>query len=153
MDTAAAPLWGSAGMDNDSFTEAFENCQYPADRFRHLDHIRLAWIYIQRFGAPAAEDRIERSILCFARSLGHEEKYHATITKAWMGLVHQACCATPDIDTFDRFLSSHPWLADKRTLHLFYSETILSSAKARQTWIEPDIRPLIAPIASIAPRS
>jgi hypothetical protein len=150
MDTAERPAWGSACMDDDSFVSAFEACLYPPDRFRHLDHVRLAWIYTRRLGADAAEDRMAGSILRFARSLGHDEKFHATITTAWMRLVRIACSSTPGIDDFDRFLSSHPWLADKGTLDLFYSQTALSSQQARQEWIEPDIRPLTISIESLA---
>jgi hypothetical protein len=140
--------WGSAGVDEDSFVRSFEACQYPNDQFKHLDHVRLAWIYIRRWGARAAEERIARSIYRFALSLGHGEKYHATITTAWMRLVHSAYCSTPAIEDFDRFISSHAWLADKRNIHLFYSQSLLSSPQARQQWIEPDIRPLMAPSAS-----
>lgn len=158
MDTSGPPGWGSAGVEEESFIRSFEACQYPPDQFRHLDHVRLVWIYIRRWGAKTAEDRIARSIYRFALSLGHPEKYHATITIAWMRLVYSAYCSTPDIEDFERFISSHTWLADKRTIHRFYSESLLSSPQARQHWIEPDIQPLTAPtesaplIESIAPK-
>jgi hypothetical protein len=143
-----APIvWGSASLDEDSFVRSFESCEYGNERFKHADHIRLAWIYIRCFGLQTAQDRIATSIRRFAVRLGHEEKYHATMTRAWLYLVCAAHCATPAIDDFDKFISSHLWLADKRTLSAFYSETLLASDEARRHWVEPDLRqlPLVPP--------
>ena len=141
MDSAK-PALGSAGVDDETFIAAFESCRYPPGRFRHLDHVRLAWLYTRRLSPEAAEDRMAHSIRRFAQSIGHEEKFHATITTAWIRLVALANAATPGIEDFDGFVSQHPWLAEKSTIHLFYSQTLLAIAQARQAWVEPDIRPL-----------
>ena len=137
-------VWGSASLDEDSFVRSFEICDYPNESFKHADHIRLAWIYIRRFGLQAAQDRMAASIRRFALRLGHEEKYHETMTRAWMCLVYAAHCTTPSTDDFDQFIASHLWLADKRALSAFYSETLLASGQARRHWMEPDLRNLPA---------
>lgn len=151
-DNMDRPLaWGSAGLDDDSFVDSFERCEYPNERFRHADHIRLAWIYIRRFGVGAAEERITAAIRRFAASLGHEEKFHATITCAWVRLVYVAYCATPDTEDFGRFLTSHLWLCEKSSMYAFYSQERLASAQARQGWVEPDLRTLpLAPQAKVS---
>jgi len=135
-------MWGSADLDEDEFVERFERCEYPNDKFRHTDHIRLAWIYIRRCGLLEGEARMAASIRRFAISLGHEEKYHATITRAWMRLVYAAYRATPMTRDFGRFLGSHMWLTDKGTLDAFYSQTLLTSGDARHHWVEPDVQDL-----------
>ena len=133
---------GSANCDEDEFLRSFENCQYPNEKFKHADHIRLTWIYVRRLGVIGAEERIGGSICKFATSLGHPEKYHETITRAWFRLVYAAYCTTPDITDFAKFIASHSSLLDRRALLTFYSAERLSSEEARQRWVEPDVRPL-----------
>jgi len=135
-------VWGSADIEEDDFVRSLESCEYPNEKFRHPDHIRLAWIYVRRFGLRGGEDRMAASIRSFAISLGHEEKYHATITKAWTRLVYAAYRTTPLIDDFAKFLSSHLWLVEKHSLYAFYSQTLLESVEARQCWVEPDVQNL-----------
>ena len=134
--------WGSEGVDEEAFVESFERCQYPNDRFKHADHVRLAWIYIRRHGVDEAEQRIAQSIRAFAGSLGHGEKYHETMTVAWLRLVYSAHCATPKIEDFREFISLHRWLADKRSLNTFYSQRLLETAQARRFYVDPDLRSL-----------
>ena len=135
-----AVIWGSVDLDEDVFVQLFEDCEYPNEKFRHADHIRLAWIYIRRFGLRRAEERMATSIRRVAVSLGREERYHATMTKAWTRLVFAAYRATPGTRDFSTFIRSHLWLADKKTVHEFYSTTLLASDEARQSWVEPDLR-------------
>jgi flavin reductase ActVB len=135
-------IWGSVELDEEEFVRSFESCEYPNERFKHLDHIRLAWIYVRRFGVGEAENRIANAIRRFAVSLGHEEKYHQTLTKAWLRLVYAAYCATPATDDFGKFIGAHLWLAERNALGVFYSEQLLSSERARRGWIEPDLRSL-----------
>lgn len=144
MEIIIAVSWGSAGLDEENFVCSFESCEYPKESFSHVDHIRLAWIYIQRFGAEAAEERIDTSIRRFAASIGQEKKFHQTRTTAWLRLVDAAYCATPAIDDFGKFIGGHLWLVDRNVLAAFYSEQLLCSEEARRTWIEPDLRPLPA---------
>ena len=135
----ATPVWGSMGLDEDDFVRRFEACEYPNGQFRHADHVRLAWIYIRRGGLAEAERRMDASIRRFAIGLGHEEKYHATITKAWVRLVYLAYRATPLTRDFATFLGRHLWLADKNALRAFYSPALLGSIEARRQWAEPDV--------------
>jgi hypothetical protein len=146
-------VWGSAELADESFLRSFESCEYPNERFKHADHIRLAWIYIRRFGAQAAECRILTSIRRFAVSLGHEEKFHATVTTAWLRLVYVAYCTMPTTDDFDKFICSHMWLLEKSALSSFYSPSLLSSDRARREWVEPDLRnlPTVMSASDIAP--
>jgi len=136
---------GSAGLLDEEFTRSFENGDYPNEKFHHADHVRLAWIYVRRFGLEEAEERIAAAIRRFAAGLGHEEKYHHTLTKAWVRLVYAAWCHTPDTPDFDGFIGANQWLADRNALRAFYSEELLSSDTARRDWMEPDVRPLPAP--------
>lgn len=136
------PTYGSYLLSEDEFVAAVEECRYPNAEFRHADHIRLAWIYLRRCGLRQAEERVLETIRRFATSLGHERKYHETMSRAWVRLVAVAAHATPKITAFDEFLAKHKWLLDRGALSAFYSGACLKTEAARQGWAEPDKRPL-----------
>jgi len=136
--------YGSGDWSEADFVKLFESCQFPNGQFKHGDHIRLAWIYLRQGSYEAAEQRIVASIRRFAGSLGHSEKYHETVTRAWMRLVSSACRSTPDAASFDDFLARNSWLLDRNLLLGFYSKEHLQSDAARAGWREPDLKPLPA---------
>ncbi len=132
---AAAPL------TDQEFAEAFETCRLPNERFHHRDHLRLAWIYLQRYGARDAPARIGESIRRYAAYHGKPEKYHETVTIAWLWLLTQASeyCGTA---SFAELLAASPELLDKNTLHRYYSPELLASETARTQFVPPDRKAL-----------
>jgi hypothetical protein len=130
--------YGSRSMGEDEFIAVVEGSCYVNAEFRHADHIRLAWIYVRRYGARQAEERVAATIRRFAIGLGHETKYHETQTRAWLRLVATAQHLTPTVTDFDEFLTRHGWLLDRNTLAAFYSGAHLSSDAARHGWADPD---------------
>lgn len=127
-------------MSDEEFTRAFESCEIAGTCFHHRDHIRLAWIYFHRYGAKEAEVRIADAIRRFAAHVGKAEKYHQTMTVAWMRLVANAARAS-DGD-FEEFARRNPGLMEKSALGEFYSDAILQSETARGGFVEPDLKPL-----------
>jgi len=125
-----------------AFLEAFEAGERPGGVFRHADHLRLAWLYLQRDGAALGEERIADGIRRFADAQGAVGLYHETLTRVWVRLVAAALAATPCGGSFPRFLEANPQLADKAYVFRFYSVEALSAARAREEWIEPDREPL-----------
>jgi hypothetical protein len=137
-------------LSDDEFVAQVEACSYPIEKFKHLDHVRLAWIYLQRHSYQEAESRMKAAIARFASHHGAERKYHVTITVAWMRLLSAAAQPTPTQptathptphSTFPEFAAAHPWIADKNAISVYYSDHALSSEDARQTWIPPDLKP------------
>src|ERR1700691_3174329 len=74
-------------MTDEEFVRAFESCELSPDLFHHRDHIRLARVYVALDGAAKATERFRSSLRRFAAHIGKSEKYHETITVAWMRLV------------------------------------------------------------------
>ena len=130
---------GTAGLSDDALVEEFESCRLPAAQFHHADHIRLAWIFLGRMNETEATDRIVTAIKRFAAHNGVSEKYHHTITLAWMRLVAAARRATPEAQDFESFAAQHAELFDVKALTRFYSAEQLSSSGARAGWIEPNL--------------
>jgi hypothetical protein len=119
---------------------AFEDCSLPEAEFHHATHIRVAWLYLQHLELPAALDTFITGLRRYATALGKGDLYHATITYAYLFLIHERMhrLARPhDWTTFqqhnsDLFVYPSPLLAQ-----LYHLDT-LSSALARQIFVLPD---------------
>jgi hypothetical protein len=111
-----------------------------ADRFGHRQHIHLTWLAVRRYGIATAIDLISEGIQRTARYAGAPQKYHATVSRAWVELVGYH--TVEGQDRFDDFLSHWPELLDKRLLSRHYGSSLLASTDARSGWVEPDLRPL-----------
>jgi len=124
-------------MTDPEFLQAFE--ETTLEPFHHRDHLRVTWLYLRRHGQAGTQQRLGPAILRYAAARNGAEKYHETITHAWILLVSAA--AKQDKD-FDAMLLEHPQLLEKTLLSRFYSAALLQSPEARQRWIEPDLEPL-----------
>jgi len=120
------------------FAQAFERFEIPNEGFHHRDHIRLAWIYLKLYGPIEGAARISAAIRKFAAHHGKSEKYHETVTAAWMCLVAQACHCS----SFTEVTTEFPQFLDKSFLAEFYSTELLQTESARQTFVDPDKKPL-----------
>ena len=78
----------------------------------------------------------------FANHQGATQKYHHTLTLAWIRLVAAALVETPEGYSFEQFISAHPELKYTKLLDKYYSKEILQTAEAREGWVEPDLQPL-----------
>lgn len=141
-NTAAEYLLGSAALGEQDLADRMERCVYPNAEFHHADHLRLARHYLGVYGSAEAVDRMQQTIQRFAASLGHPEKYHASVTIGWMRLVAAAMRCTPECGDFGEFLAGHGWLLNRDALVEFYSRERLASPAARSGWVEPDLHPL-----------
>ena len=124
------------------FREAFESLKIPNEMFHHREHIRLAWIYSCEFSQEEALTRIVKGIQAFAKHHGAVEKYHHTITLAWMKLVWHAARHSPTAPDFQTFAVTHPDLFRAKRLEDYYSQARLRTDAARQQWLDPDLRAL-----------
>jgi len=138
----ASITYGSSALSEEELMDRMERCVYPNTEFHHADHIRLGWHYLRTYGYPAAVERMEKTILGFALSLGHREKYHTSVTVGWMRLIEAGMRCTPQSSGFAQFLDAHPWLLNQDALLAFYSRERLWSEEARTAWVEPDLHPL-----------
>jgi hypothetical protein len=124
------------------FREAFESLEIPNGRFRHREHIRLAWIYSRHFAQEEAVSRMVRGIQAFAKHHGAAGKCHHTITVAWMRLVRRAASSAPSTPDFNTFAAANAELLNPRLLEAYYSKARLQSDAASHGWIEPDLHAL-----------
>lgn len=105
-------------------------------RFGHREHLELAWRYLQSGELPRARRQMAAAIRHVAQSHGQPDRYHHTITLAWLHLVAVHVSRGP-APTFDEFIAANPELLTSDLLDHHFSRAAL--ATARRAWVEPDL--------------
>lgn len=135
-------ILGCGNLNDEEFLLAFEECRLPPGAFHHADHIRLAWLYVQRHGASGAEIRLLEGIRKMAQHAGVPQKFRYTTTIAWARLVAAAQNNLPVAKNFSEWIQFHPGLLNRNLLDKHYSPGRLETPEARAGWVEPDLAPL-----------
>lgn len=123
-----------------SFQTLFDEVMAGAAHFGHRQHVHLTWLAVREHGVQEAIAVVSEGIRQTARYAGAPQKYHATVSRAWVEAVGYHLAEHPGGD-FDAFATANPALLDKRLLSRFYSSALLASAEARSGWVEPDREP------------
>jgi hypothetical protein len=131
-------------MDDPEFLTRFEACEL--DEFPHRSHVRLACLYLDRHSQHETLDRLLRGLRRFAASKGKPDRFHYTMTRAWLELIADGRRAHPEARDADSLIAACPILANPRALSLYYSDGVLSSAAAREDWVAPDLAPIGAAV-------
>lgn len=123
----------------DELAEILDEIAPPGGGFRHRQHVQLAFIATRRHGSTRAAELISdwiRQLTAHA-----PQKFNATVTRAWAEIVGHHVAADPSVTDFEAYVERFPALLDKRLLTRHYSPALLASARARTTWVEPDLAP------------
>ncbi|MET8625947.1 hypothetical protein ABZW30_19705 [Kitasatospora sp. NPDC004669] len=122
----------------DAFDELLRDVMADAERFGHRQHVRLTWLAVRRHGATAALDLVGEGIRRTATKAGAPQKFHVTMTRAWVELVAHHAEGAAD---FEEFAARHPELLDRNLLSRHYRAETLADERARTAWVEPDLAP------------
>jgi hypothetical protein len=118
-----------------------------AGKFGHREHLELAWSYLDRNPLAVAKQAMASAIRHVAAEHGAADKYHETLTLAWVHLVavHRERWSA---STFEEFIMRNPQLLDSHLVGEHYSSDVLWRADARAAWAEPDLRALPVLVSS-----
>src|SRR6516165_12747408 len=100
-------------MTDVELTRALERGEIPNEGFHHVDHLRVAWVYLEE--AATVEEAIARmaaTLRRFTASVGKAEKYSDPLTAFWMHQMAAARALMPDADCAAT-VARMPWLLDK----------------------------------------
>lgn len=129
-------------MRDDELRTAFENRSLPHKLWTHRAHLRVAFLYAATYRWDEALQRMRRGIQAYNAAHRRPDQpgtgYHETITCAFMALVLEALQLNGPYEDSADFLDHHPRLLGKSILETFYSAARLSTAEARDTFVEPD---------------
>ena len=98
-------------MTDQDLLRGFRDASLPAAAFRHVEHVRVAWLYLEEgAGAQFAADLIR-----YATAHGASAKYSESITRTWLDAIaaRRARCAA---HSWPEFAAANPdLLVFKRT--------------------------------------
>jgi hypothetical protein len=132
---------GPHGLRDPELAAILPGITGPTGQFRHRQHINLAFYTVRRFGMPDAVGKICTWIQQIAAYERAPQKYHHTVSRAWVEMVAHHVAADPDCADFEAFARRNPALLDKRLLSRHYRSSTLAAEPARRGWVEPDLLP------------
>ncbi len=124
-------------MTDDEFLVALEMCELPESAFGHAAHVRAAYLYLRAGDFAAALERMRRAIRNFARHLGKPERYHETITVAYLALIQQHIFQRGNGGGWAAFQRENPELLRPGLLLDYYPKAQLETDLARRVFILP----------------
>jgi hypothetical protein len=124
-------------MTDEEFLSALERCELPAEAFTHAAHVRAAYLYLRAGGFDAALGRIRTAIRRYAAHLGRADKYHETITVAYLALIQQRLSERGDAGGWTLFREQNQDLFEPDLLLGHYRRSELESELARRIFVLP----------------
>lgn len=108
--------------------------------FTHEAHLRLAWLYINLYGAERAAVLICNQIKAFDRKFGDGSKFNKTVTIASVFIVNHFMEKSLHKD-FELFLEEFPRLKTNFTdlIGSHYKINIFTEKRAKKEYVEPDL--------------
>lgn len=126
------------------FKGKFESCKFPVPEFDHRAHLRLAYVYLVDNNKDIAVQLMRDALTGLLRYAGIDpsQKYHETLTEAWILAVHHFMNTTSSSESADDFIEKNPVMLDSKIMMTHYSVEVLFSRKARQSFVEPNLDPI-----------
>lgn len=109
--------------------------------FGHRQHVELTWRYLAEHDPETAHALVADAIRSVAAAHGAPDKFHATITGAWVRCVAVHRERWP-ADSFDEFIECNQALLDPKLLGRHFSREMLASDDARAQILPADRKPL-----------
>ena len=130
-------------MTGNDLIEQFENGVMDPGNFHHSDHVRLAFEYLNRYPVIEALQKFSTALLRFATAAGKADRYHETITWAYLFLIRERMGRAARSQTWEQFAGNNAdlliWAKGSfGLLDRYYRSDTLASPEARSTFIFPD---------------
>ena len=124
-------------MTDAEFLSALQSCTLPQSEFGHLGHVRAAYLFLREADFAAALGRMRSAIRNYSAHLGKPDRYHETITVAYVALIHQCLEERGDGGGWQEFARRVPELLQADLLLKFYPRSLLESDLARKVFLLP----------------
>jgi hypothetical protein len=124
-------------MTDAEFLRALESGRLADADFGHAAHVRAAYLYLRPGDFATALTRIRAAIRTHAGRLGKADRYHETITVAYLALIQQHICQRGDGGGWPGFALQNPELLQPDLLLKFYPRSQLQSELARRVFVLP----------------
>jgi len=147
------------GLNDAQFLAAVQAATISGPQFRHVDHLRVAWICLQAEDFANGAARFCRLFRSYIRSIGAEAKYHETITWFFLVVMNQRVRTGIEPESWEQFAARNPDLITRGAAILYanYDAATLAKPEARRIFIfptissiGPDSAPAVAPMPGAA---
>lgn len=139
--TAVAAAVTCDDLDDSALVARFEALAIGAKEFRHREHVRVAYGMLRGADFGEAAVRYRRALQRFAVATGVPERYHETLTWAYLAVIAQRMAEDPAVTTSHELLARHPELLDHQggAVARYYDvAAITASPLARAVFVLPD---------------
>lgn len=120
-----------------------ESGDFTASDFDHRAHVRLAYVYLAESDTEGACEQMRGTLVRFLERHGIDpDKYHETLTRAWIMAVRHFMRKSASASSADAFIERNPELLDTDIMLTHYSAGVLFSDEARKRFVEPDLEPI-----------
>lgn len=127
-------------MQDEELLSQFEACTLAKEHFKHINHLRIAWLYLSKYPLEHASNCVTQGIIRYAASIGAAHIYNETLTRTWVMLVYNAI--NVNTTSFEQLIQLNPKLLDKNYPYCYYSKSLLDSETAHKQWLPPDLKAL-----------
>ena len=129
-------------LSDDTFERQFQEGVLDPTLFTHEAHLRLAWLYISKYGIETAISKIRVQIKRYATLNGTPDKFNTTVTVAAVKAV-QHFLLKSKANSFSDFILEFPRLKYRFTdlMNVHYSFDIYTNPKAKEHFLLPDLLP------------
>jgi hypothetical protein len=127
-------------VTDEALMAAFEAGRMPEGGFHHAEHVRVGWIYLGRHPTIEALRQFVTNLKRFAAAQGTPDRYHETITFAFLLMIQDRIARRGRGTSWDAFASANADLLtwNPSVLDRYYSQALLASATARGAFVWPD---------------
>jgi len=127
-------------MTDAEFTRAVERGEIASKDFGHGAHLHVAWTYLsESLTTNEAANKMRNTLRKFTVAAGAPEKYHETITLFWVYFLAKMR-ANAGGTTLEQLVAANPRLLEKNFTLEYYSGEQLFGDRARNSWVEPDLK-------------
>lgn len=140
-------------INPEQLKRAFEAGELSPDAFNHVAHIALAWQCLRSMTVLATMQYMRDGLLRFTTRLGQREKYHETMTCAWVALIAAGRKKPGAADDWTIFRQQNAVFFDDgaAVLARYYHRKTLASDLARAEFVLPDrLQPMATAVATSA---
>ncbi|MFK8015481.1 MAG: hypothetical protein AB8G17_08565 [Gammaproteobacteria bacterium] len=124
-------------IDADQLARQLEAGTVDAAAFGHAEHVAAGYALLRRYPFEDAALRYARGIRSLARAAGAPDKFHMTVTLAFLSLIGERLTVTK-ASNFAEFAAANADLLSASCLDKWYTSARLDCPTARRTFVLPD---------------
>jgi hypothetical protein len=127
-------------MNDSEWIQAFESCALPPAAFHHADHVKMAFLYLQKYAPLEALSRFSSALSRFAAANGKPALYNETVTWAFLLLIRERIARAGSAQSWAEFSAANTDLLrwDDNVLKKYYLPETLTSELAKRVFLFPD---------------